>query len=258
MTDADNFIHVESRGAILSIEIRRPEKKNALTGVMYTALAEAIDRYEREPKLRVLFLTGTRDCFTSGNDLGDFLKGQALGTNSPVVRFLAAIREMHKPLVAAVNGAAVGIGTTLLLHCDLAYAGKSARFQLPFTNLGLCPEGGSSLLLPYLLGHRKAAQLLLLGEPFGPEEARDFGLVNAVFEDSDYHDQAWRKAEALAAQPPASVRIAKRLMKVAFPTLASHMTEEMTQFAARLKSPEAQEAFTAFMEKRKTDFSQFN
>jgi len=254
----ESQVLIEQRGHILHVALNRPDKKNALTHAMYTALADAIDRVENDPGLRVTFITGTADCFTSGNDMVDFMHNPPTSAESPVSRFLNAIRTAQKPLVAAVNGPAIGVGTTLLLHCDLAYAGRSARFQMPFVSLGLCPEAGSSLLLPMMVGHRKAAQLLMLAEVFGAEDARDYGFVNAVFDDADYQQKAWEKAEQLAAQPPASVRLAKAQMKSAFPQLGEVMASEGAAFMARLKSPEAMEAVGAFLQKRKPDFSRFS
>lgn len=258
MSHDDRHVLTEQRGAILRVALNRPDKKNALTHAMYTALADAVERVENEPGLRVLFITGTADCFTSGNDLVDFMQNPPTDGESPVMRLLTMLHVAKKPIIAAVNGAAVGIGTTLLLHVDLAYAGKSARFQMPFVSLGLCPEAGSSLLLPWLIGHRKAAQLLLLGEAFGADDARDYGIVNAVFDDADYQQKAWAKAEQLAAQPAASVRLTKAQMKAAFPQLAQGMAREGVEFLERLKSPEAMEAIGAFLQKRKPDFSQFS
>lgn len=252
------YVVVEQRGHILHVALNRPDKKNALTHAMYTALADALARVESEPGLRLTFLTGTADCFTSGNDMLDFMQNPPTGTDSPVSRFLEGLRGASKPIVAAVNGPAVGVGTTLLLHCDLAYAGRGARFQMPFVSLGLCPEAGSSLLLPLMLGHRKAAQLLMLAETFGADEACEYGFVNAVFDDADYQQKAWEKAEQLAAMPPASVRLAKAQMRAAFPQLKDVMASEGAAFMARLKSPEAMEAMGAFMQKRKPDFSRFS
>lgn len=257
MSHDNAHVTVEQRGTILHVAINRPDKKNALTHAMYTALSDAIDRCENEPGLRVLFITGTADCFTSGNDMVDFMHNPPTGETSPVVRFLDAIRKAAKPIVAAVNGPAVGVGTTMLLHFDLVYAGRNARFQMPFVSLGLCPEGGSSLLLPMMVGHRKAAELLMLAEPFGATEAHACGIVNEVFDDSECRQNAWKKAEQLAAQPPASVRLAKAQLKAAFPQLADVMAKEGREFMARLKSPEAMEAVGAFLQKRKPDFSRF-
>jgi len=258
MSHETPHVLVEQQGHILRVTLNRADKKNALTHAMYTALCDAFDRLEQSPELRVLFLTGTADCFTSGNDMVDFMHNPPTGNDSPVSRFLNALRTATKPIVAAVNGPAVGVGTTLLLHCDLAYAGRSARFQMPFVALGLCPEAGSSLLLPLLVGHRRAAEMLMLAETFGADEACASGIVNAVFDDADYREQAWQKAEKLAAMPPASVRLAKAQMKASFPTLEAVMAAEGAEFMARLKSPEAMEAVGAFLQKRKPDFSRFS
>ena len=257
MSHDNTYVVVEQHDHILRVALNRADKKNALTHGMYTALADAIDRLNAEPGLRVLFLTGTADCFTSGNDMVDFMNNPPQSAESPVSRFLNAIRTSAKPIVAAVNGPAVGVGTTMLLHFDLVYAGAGARFQMPFVSLGLCPEGGSSLLLPLLVGHRRAAELLMLGSSFGAADALQYGLVNAVFDDADYQQQAWAKAVQLAAQPPASVRLAKQQMRAAFPQLAEVMAAEGAAFMSRLKSPEAMEAVGAFLQKRKPDFSRF-
>lgn len=258
MSHETPLVTTEQVGHILRVGLNRPDKKNALTHAMYEGLNAAFARLDAEPGLRVLFLTGTADCFTSGNDMVDFMHNPPTSADSPVSRFLNAIRTARKPVVAAVNGPAVGVGTTMLLHFDLVYAGRSARFQMPFVSLGLCPEGGSSLLLPLLVGQRRAAELLMLGEGFGAEEACRYGLANAVFDDGDYQQRAWAMAERLAAQPPASVRLAKQQMRAAFPQLGEVMAAEGAEFMARLKSPEAMEAVGAFLQKRKPDFSRFS
>lgn len=258
MAEQQNHIVVEQRGSILHVAMNRPERKNALTHVMYTAMADAVDRAENEASIRVLFLTGTADCFTAGNDLGDFVSNPPTSGTSPVMRLIAALLTAKKPIVAAVNGPAIGIGTTMLLHADLVYAGRSAQFKLPFVALGLCPEAGSSLLLPWLVGQRKAAELLLLGETLDAQAACDYGIVNAVFDDADYQQKAWEKAERLAAQPAASVRVTKAQMKAAYPQLAEGLAKESVDFMMRLQSPEAQEAIAAFLQKRKPDFSKFS
>ncbi len=254
------FISSEFLDGILRVEIRRPEKKNALTGPMYAALADIFEAAEDDPEVRVVLIHGQPGGFTAGNDLADFLDHPPLGEDppAPVFRFLQAFRTLSKPFVAAVSGVAVGIGTTILLHCDLVYAGASAKFQLPFVNLGLCPEAASSLLLPALAGHVRAAEMLLLGESFDADQAREIGLVNAVLPDASVLDHALAQARKLAAQPSASVRLTKQLMKRAQAALVEQtMLEEGRHFRARLLSPEAKEAFAAFLEKRKPDFSRF-
>ncbi len=245
-------------GAIERLQLNRPDKKNAITTEMYAALAGAIAAAESDRSVRVILLHGAGDAFTAGNDLQDFLANPPLDAASPAFRFLQEISHATKPLVAAVHGAAVGIGTTLLLHCDLVYAGESARFQLPFVNLGLCPEAASSLLLPAVAGYTRAAELLLLGEPFGAAKAHAFGLVTEVVPDAELLAAATLAARKLAAKPPASVRLSKQLLKRSrMPQIEAALAEESRQFRALLASAEAREAFSAFLEKRKPDFSQF-
>jgi len=251
-------ILVQTEARIQKIQLKRPEKKNALTRAMYSALAEAIGQGEADDDIRAIFITGSDGSFSSGNDIMDFLQGPVLGENSPVSQFLAAISQAKKPIVAAVNGVAVGIGATMLLHCDLVYAAESARFRLPFVNLGLNPEAGSSYLLPQMMGYHRAAELVLLGDFFDADMARKVGIVNAVYTDDDLLENAWQKALQLAAQPPAALRLAKSLLKrSSAPAIAEAMREEGKHFAGRLQSPEAAEAMQAFMERRKPDFSRF-
>jgi enoyl-CoA hydratase/carnithine racemase len=259
MTDIESTRHVlvDSRDGIMHIRMNRPEKKNALTRAMYLTIAEALSRADADDAVRVVLLTGTDDCFTSGNDLADF-RALPDGEKRPRNPILKAIPQAKKPIIAAVNGVAIGVGTTMLLHCDLVYAGTSARFQLPFVSLGLCPELGSSALLPMLMGHQRAADLLLLGEPFNADTAREIGIVNAVYSDDALLEMALRKARQLAAQPPESVRLTKALLKQGREqVVAAAIEEEVGHFNVRLKSPEAHEAFQAFTERRKPDFSNF-
>lgn len=251
-------IQCHCREHILRITINRPEKMNALTAAMYDAFAGAVLAAEADPEVRVILIEGAGGCFTSGNDLHDFATSPPVGEGSPVFRFLQAISGAQKPIVAAVLGPAVGIGTTMLLHCDLVCAGAGAHFELPFVNLGLCPEAAASLLLPQLTGHQRAAELLLLGEPFGADRAREIGIVNAVFPDGELLQQAWAMARKLAQRPPASVRLTKALLRRGGQrAVAETIAEEGRHFLQRLSSPEAQEAFAAFIEKRKPDFSGF-
>ncbi len=244
---------------ILTLRINRPDKKNALNLHMYQALADGLHKADDDDQVRVILVCGGDDCFTSGNDLADFLTAPPTGQNSPVMQFLIAVSEARKPIVAAVNGLAVGVGVTMLLHCELVYAGNSATFQMPFVNLGLCPEAGSTLLLPRIMGHQRAAELLLLGEVFGADTACAVGIVTAVCPDGEVLATARKRALQLAAQPAAAVRLAKNLLKrdYAMP-LRETIIEEGKQFMSRLKSPEAAEALKAFMERRKPDFSQFD
>ncbi|MBI5483475.1 MAG: enoyl-CoA hydratase [Deltaproteobacteria bacterium] len=253
------LIQRESSDNILTLRINRPDKKNALNLAMYQGLADGLRQADGDDTVRVILICGTDDCFTSGNDLADFLGAPPTGADSPVMQFLFAISEARKPVVAAVNGLAVGVGVTMLLHCDLAYAGNSATFQMPFVNLGLCPEAGSTLLLPRIMGHQRAAELLLLGEAFNAGKAHGLGIVTEVCPDGDVQAYARQKALQLASQPAAAVRLAKSLLKRdCTPQLRETIIEEGRQFVARLKSPEAAEALQAFMQRRKPDFSKFN
>jgi enoyl-CoA hydratase/carnithine racemase len=241
---------------VATIELARTDKKNALTSAMYSAMTDALAAAEADPGVRAILLHGTRDCFTAGNDLKDFLAGPAGA--SQALRFISALSQVGKPVVAGVGGPAVGIGTTLLLHCDLVYAAPSARFQLPFVPLGLVPEGASSLLLPMAAGYRRAAELLLLGQPFSAEKALDAGIVTEIVPEEGLLERARTSAAAIAALPPESVRLTKRLMKRPLASgIAEQMAEEARLFAERLQSAEAKEAMSAFLEKRKPDFSRF-
>jgi len=251
-------VTVEIRDGILTLGMNRPEKKNALTREMYAALAEELERSVENREVRVVLITGTADCFTSGNDLKDFLANPQTDESSPVVRFLHRISTFPKPIVAAVSGLAIGIGTTLLLHCDLIYAGEDARFQMPFVNLGLCPEGASSLLVPRLAGYHRAAELLMLGEMFSAAQAREIGLVNRVVPNGDVPAVAREAAAKLAALPPGAMAVTKSLLKKGSTEETRRvMDEELDRFGERLQSPEAKEAVTAFFERRKPDFSKF-
>lgn len=251
-------ILVQTENHICQIQLHRPDKKHALTHAMYGGLASAIQAADEDPAVRVIYLTGTEGCFTAGNDMGEFLNDPPAGPEAPVFRLLETAMRARKPIVAAVSGIAVGIGTTILLHCDLIYCDDTARFRLPFVNLGLCPEAGSSLLLPLLAGYPRAAELLLLGDVFDAAKAREIGLVNAVLPAAELQAYALGRAQQLAAQPAASVRLSKQLMKQNLLTvLPALMREEGDQFIQRLSSPEAREAMGAFVEKRKPDFSRF-
>jgi enoyl-CoA hydratase/carnithine racemase len=246
---------VENR--IASIELARPEKKNALTAEMYQQLAAALAAADADPQVRAILLHGTQDCFTAGNDVGDFLK-RLPGAESPVVALFKVLPNLAKPIVAAVGGPAVGIGSTLLLHCDLVYAASDARFQLPFVPLGIVPEFASTYLLPLLAGYQRAAELLLLGQPFTAEKARDVGLVTEVVPAENLLSKAREAAQMLAALPPESLRLTKQLMKKRHgAAIVEAIAEETKLFSERLSSPEAKEAMSAFLEKRKPDFSRF-
>ena len=247
---------------VATIEIARPEKKNALTVAMYQAMADALTAAREDTAVRAVLITGQPGVFTSGNDIEDFMArppGQGSeGLDSPVFRFMRALLDCDKPVVAAVTGAAIGIGTTLLLHCDLVYVADDARLAMPFVSLGLVPEFASSLLVPQLMGHRRAAEKLLLGEPFTAEQAVECGLANAVLPAGEVVNHARRIAERFNALPPGAVREAKQLLRAPQreQVLATIRTEGAL-FAQRLRSPEATEAFQAFFQKRKPDFSKF-
>lgn len=244
-------------GGILTLTIARPEKKNALTVAMYAALAEAITSANGDKTVRVILITGSEDSFTAGNDLGDFLENPPVDASSPVFKFMHAIAGAQKPVVAAVNGLAIGIGTTMLLHCDFVYAVETARFQLPFVNLGLVPELGSSLVLPALAGRAKAAELLMLGNPFYTATAVEIGLVNEACAADALIETAMETANALAAKPPAALRKTKALLNADVDTVTARIKAEAKLFGEQLNSAEVKEAIAAFFEKRAPDFSKF-
>ncbi|MBW0149144.1 enoyl-CoA hydratase [Marinobacter arenosus] len=244
---------------ILTARINRLDRKNALTHAMYTALGDALAAAENDADIRCVLFTGNEECFTAGNDLGEFATGlPGAFEETPVGRFLLLLATASKPVVAAVNGPAVGIGTTMLLHCDLVFAGTNTRFQMPFANLGLCPEGGSSLLLPSWIGRARAAELLMLGGAFTADEASRLGLINRVCEPAETEARALEVCAQLAKQAPAAIRATKELLnRPTLNQLKETMAAEGQRFAERLKSPEASEAFRAFVEKRQPDFSSF-
>lgn len=252
------FMRIEQSDAILTIAWNRPEKKNAITQEMYGAAADALEMANKEHSIRAVVITGTKDCFTAGNDLADFLDNPAMDEHAPVTRFLRNIASFEKPLIAAVNGVAVGVGTTMLLHCDMVVAADSAVLSLPFVKLGLCPEAASSYLLPLLGGHQRAAELLMLGEAFSPETARECGIVNRVTSAEEYQALARSIAKQLVQLPPSSLRSTKSLLKgMHLDTIHSRIDEEAEIFANMLSQPEAIEAMSAFMERRPADFSRF-
>lgn len=257
MTD---LIQTELHDRVLVIRINRPERKNALTHAMYTGLADALGNAEADGSIRCSLITGNAECFTAGNDLTDFAEGlPGEFESTPVGRFLFALANATKPVVAAVNGPAVGIGTTMLLHCDMVFAGTNTRFQMPFANLGLCPEGASSLLLPQWLGRARASELLMLGSPFDAEQADRLGLLNRICAPDSTESDALAACQQLAAQPPAAIRATKALLnRPNRDAIRETLLAEGQLFGERLKSAEATEAFTAFQEKRKPDFSRFD
>lgn len=250
-------IEVECDGAVTSIAINRPEKKNALTADMYDALSQAVEEAEADAGVRVLLLHGKGDAFTAGNDLQDFLqkpwKGQA---RPPAVRFINAVAHASKPIVAAVHGLVVGVGTTILLHCDLVYAAEETRFMMPFVNLGIVPESASTVLLPLLIGRQRASELFMLGAPLAAQRAYEIGMVNAVLPVDKLLATAAEAAQALAAKPAAALRATKTLMRRHYQAEVDRaLREEVEVISERLESAETREALAAFLEKRKPDFS---
>lgn len=241
---------------VLTLTLNRPDKKNALTREMYAALASGLKEADADDSIRALIIQGSANCFTSGNDVSDFVNEAPGGPDSPVYDFLKAICHATKPVIAAVNGPAVGVGTTLLLHCDLVFTATNARLRMPFVNLGLCPEAGSSYLPPRLLGHLRAAELLLLGEEISGARAAEIGLANRALEPGQpVLDAAREAALRIAALPPGSVQLSKRLIKEGVARTADEVMErEGEHFARLLRGPEAREALAAFLEKRPAVF----
>ena len=255
---------ITKAAGLLTIEFNRLERKNAITAAMYQSMADALLDAESDTAVRAILIAGKPEIFTAGNDLDDFMKNSAPvpgvpAESRPVFQFMRALHGSTKPVVAAVAGAAIGIGTTMLMHCDLVYAADNAKFSVPFTQLGLCPEFGSSLLLPQLAGYPRAAEKLLLGEAFGAQEAVEMGLVTRVLPALELRAFAEQQAAKLVALPAASIRTTKALMKrPRIESIEAAIAAENERFAAMLLAPEAKEAFTAFFEKRKPDFSKFD
>ncbi len=243
---------------IARIEIARPEKKNAISAAMYQSMADAIASAHDDSAVRAILIRGQKDVFTAGNDLEDFIKNPPADINAPVFQFMQALGYAEKPVVAAVNGAAVGIGTTMLMHCDLVYCADNSVFSMPFVSLGVCPEFASSLLVPLNAGYHKAVEKLMLGDPISADEAVEMKIVNRILPPDDVLDYAIKQAERFNELPPASVRATKRLLRAGWKTLTEKvMMDEVSSFAAMVRSAEAKEAFTAFFERRKPDFSKF-
>ena len=241
-------IAVIEQAGVLEIHIDRPDKKNALTTAMYRAMTAALADASARADIGAVLFAGRGDAFCACNDLKDFLAGPEGG--AAAFAFIRAIVAFDKPLVAAVQGLAVGVGTTMLFHCDLIYAAPDARFVMPFVNLGIVPEAGSSLLAPALMGHAKAAAMLMLGEPMDAQGADRAGLVTAIVPADQLLDHARARAAALMAKPPQALAVTRRLMKGDPAMLTARIEEEARLFRESLTSPEAQEAFTAFFEKR--------
>ena len=247
---------IDKSSGVLTITLNRLDKKNSLTRTMYAGMAEALAQADADATLSAAVIQGHETVFSAGNDIGEFLNRLASGEESPAFQFLRAISVFSKPLLAAVCGPAVGIGTTMLFHCDLVYAGDNAAFSMPFVNLGLCPEAASSYLAPQLMGYGRAAEALLLGEPFLAETALEMGLVSRIVPPSEASALAQRQARKLAAKPLGSLIETKRLLKKSQSGIvAERLLEEGASFSRLLTEPAAREAFTAFLEKRKPDFS---
>ena len=256
MNDKLNEILTDTSAGVLTITLNRVDKKNAITAAMYTSMADALAQAQADPAVRAVVFQGHETIFSAGNDIGDFLNAKPSTMDSPVFRFLRGISTFSKPVVAAVCGPAVGIGTTLLFHCDLVYAGDNAAFSMPFVNLGLCPEAASSYLAPRRMGYGRAAEALLLGEPFMAEAALEMGLISRIVPPGEAAALAQRQAQKLAAKPIGSLIETKRLMKLEqADVVAQRMAEEGASFARMLREPAAREAFAAFMEKRRPDFA---
>lgn len=251
---SDILVHTEA--GVCSITFNRLDKKNSITAAMYGAMADALQAAQDDAAVRVVVFQGHETIFSAGNDIADFLNQPPAGEGAPVFRFLRGLAAFPKPVLAAVCGPAVGIGTTLLFHCDLVYAGDNAAFSMPFVNLGLCPEAASSLLVPQMMGYHRAAEALLLGEPFMAEAALEVGLVNRVLPPTEARAYAHTVAAKLAAKPLSSLIETKRLMKKGQAAqVQAVMAEEGASFGRMLREPAAREAFGAFMERRKPDFS---
>lgn len=252
MTDILN--HIDQ--GVMTLTFNRLDKKNSITSAMYAALADALEQAQRDAAVRVVLIQGHETIFSAGNDIADFLNAPPAGQDSPAFRFLRNIASFPKPIIAAVAGPAVGIGTTLLFHCDFVYAGDNAAFSMPFVNLGLCPEAASSFLVPQMMGYHRAAEALLMGDPFMAEAALEVGLVNRVLPPTEVNAFAQAQARKLVAKPISSLVETKRLMKAGQAAqIKAQMIEEGASFGRMLKEPAAREAFGAFMEKRRPDFS---
>src|SRR6266536_1556081 len=249
-------ILTERAGSILRIQLNRPKKRNAMTSGMYVTLADILKNAARDELTRVVLWHGAGDSFCAGNDIEDFLKNPPGPGESPQAQLMHALIEFDKPLIAAVQGAAIGGGTTMLLHCDFVYAGESAKFQMPFIDLAVVPEFGSSYALPARIGHIRAAQLVLLGLPFDARRAVDLGFATQVVPDQDLLTTASETARKLAAKPAGALQASKRLLKRSFrEQIKAAMKAENEEFSAQVRSEEAKEALSAFLEKRPADFT---
>ncbi|NDD27057.1 MAG: enoyl-CoA hydratase [Proteobacteria bacterium] len=249
-------LNIETRNGVARLQIARPEKKNAITVAMYDEMATFIASVSADAASRVLLIHGLEDVFTAGNDLEDFARRPPTGEDAPVLRFIHALDRCEVPVVAAVNGVAVGIGATMLMHCDLAYCATDSVLSMPFVTLGLCPEFAASALLPLLAGSKAASEKLLLGDPISAAEAVEMRLVNRALPPDEVLAHAERQAERFVSLPPVAVRESKRLMRKALNGLvAPAIAAEAEVFMRLLRGPEAREAFTAFFERRRPDFT---
>src|SRR6201988_1237207 len=249
-------IVTEGAGSILRIQLNRPKRRNAMTSGMYVALADILKNAARDERTRVVLWHGAGDAFCAGNDVEDFLKNPPGPGESPQAQLMNALTEFDKPLIAAVQGAAIGGGTTMLLHCDFVYAGESAKFQMPFINLALVPEFGSSSIVPARIGHLRSAELILLGSPYDARRALELGLVTQVVPDQELLSTATATAQKLAAKPAGALQASKRLMKQPFrEEIQAAMKAGKEAVSAQVRSEDAKEALTAFLEKRKPDFT---
>jgi enoyl-CoA hydratase/carnithine racemase len=249
-------IITERSGSILRVELNRPTKKNAMTASMYVTLADVFNDAAKDERTRVVLWHGAGDSFCAGNDIEDFLKNPPGPGESPQARLMNALIDLDKPLIAAVHGAAIGGGTTMLLHCDFVYAGESAKFQMPFINLALVPEFGSTCSVPARIAHIRAAELILLGLPFDAKRAADLGLVTQVVSDQNLLATANETARKLAAKPAGALQASKRLMKQSFrDQIKAAMKAENEEFSVQVRSADAKEALTAFLERRAPDFT---
>ena len=250
----DILQHIDQ--GVMTLTFNRLDKKNSITAAMYASLAQAVELAQTNDQVRVVLIQGHETIFSAGNDIADFLNQPPSGHDAPVFRFLRAIAGFSKPLLAVVAGPAVGIGTTLLFHCDLVYAGDNAAFSMPFVNLGLCPEAASSILVPQMMGYHRAAEALLMGEPFMAEAAQEVGLVNRVVPPTELNSYAQAQARKLATKPLSSLVETKRLMKMGQSAqVLAQIEAEAASFGRMLQAPAAREAFGAFMDKRRPDFS---
>ncbi len=259
-----DYIKINSEDSILKIGFNRPDKKNALNSEMYYAVRDALVSASEDSKIRVIVLYGEGGDFTSGNDVKDFLAFATTKTSQendiqfPAKEFLDVLIPYNKPIIAAVDGMAIGIGATMTMHCDLVYASTEAKFHMPFINLGLNPEAGTTFFLPKLVGYHNAAEILLSGDMITSQRAYEMGFVNGVVKQSELMDVAINKAKRIAELAPTPVRLAKQMMKEHFiDQLIEANQNEFNSFVNRMSSPEALEAMQAFMQKRKPDFSQF-